>query len=88
MVRKGMLKERLLQIVTVTTQVVISRKVSSFKLQLRDRQNATRRSPWGGDNRPTPMAWGWSMDEEYELRRDGRGVCNEKGGTRTASGVD
>ena len=63
MVRKGMLKERLLQIVTVTTQVVISRKVSSFKLQLRDRQDA-RRSQGGGGDRPTPMAWGWSMDAE------------------------
>ena len=56
MVRKGMLKERLLQIVTVTTQVVISRKVSSFKLQLRDRQDARVRGdgminprPWRGD---------------------------------------
>ena len=46
----------LLQIVTVTTQVTISRTVSRFKLQLRDRQNA-RRSQGGRDDRPTPMAW-------------------------------
>ena len=39
---KGMVKERLLQIVWVTTQVAISRRVSRFKLQLRDRQEARK----------------------------------------------
>ena len=52
MARKGVLKERLLQIVSVTTQVAISRRVSRFKLQLRDRQDATR-SEEGGDHRLT-----------------------------------
>ena len=52
MARKGVLKERLLQIVSVTTQVAISRRVSRFKLQLRDRQDATR-SEGGGDHRLT-----------------------------------
>ena len=51
-----MLKERLLQIVSVTTEVVISRRVSRFKLQLRHRKDA--RSQGGGDDRATPMAWG------------------------------
>ena len=60
MARKEVLKERLLQIVSVTTQVAISRRVPRFKLQLMDRQEA--RSQGGGDDRPTPMAWGWSMD--------------------------
>ena len=36
--RKGVVKGRLLQIVSVTTQVAISRGVSRFKLQFRDRQ--------------------------------------------------
>ena len=40
--RKGVVKERLPQIVSVTTQVAISRRVSRFKLQLRDRQEARR----------------------------------------------
>ena len=63
MARKGVLKERLLQTVSVTTQVALSRRVSRFKLQLRDRQEA-RRSQGGEDDRPTPMAWGWSKDAE------------------------
>ena len=62
MARKGVLKERLLQIVSVTTQVTTSRRVSRFKLQLRDRQDA--RSQGGGNDRPTPIAWGWSKDAE------------------------
>ena len=61
MTRKGVLKEHLLQIISVTTQVTISRRVSRFKLQLRDHQKA-RRSRGGGDDRLTPMAWGWSLD--------------------------
>ena len=36
--RKGVVEERLLQIVPVTTEVAISRRVSRFKLQLRGRQ--------------------------------------------------
>ena len=60
MARKGVVKERLLQIISVITQVAISRRVARFKLQLRDRQEI--RSRGGGDDRPTPMAWGWSLD--------------------------
>ena len=58
---QGVVKARLLQIVSVTTQVAILRRVSRFKLQHRDRQEV-RRSRMGGDDRPTPMVWGWSMD--------------------------
>ena len=55
--RKGVVKERLPQIVSVPTQAVISRRVARFKLQLRNRQE-TRSSRGGGDDRPIPMAWG------------------------------
>ena len=46
--RKGVVKERLLQIVSVATQVAISRRVSLFNAHGRDRQE-TRRSKegWG-----------------------------------------
>ena len=64
------MKERLLQVVSVTTQVAISLRVSRFTLQLRNHQDA-RRSQGGGDGRPTPMAWGWIMDAEKDFSRDG-----------------
>ena len=56
MTRKGGVKERLLQIVSVTTQVAILRGVSRFKFQLKGRQEAKniRRM----NDRPTPTAWG------------------------------
>ena len=60
MARKEVVKERLLQIISVTTQVAISRRVARFKLQLRDLQEI--RSRGGGDDRPTPIAWGWSLE--------------------------
>ena len=66
MARKGGVKERLLQFISVTTQVTISRRMARFKLQLRDHQEI-RRSRGGGDARPTPMAWGWSLDETFYL---------------------
>ena len=47
MARKGVVKEHLPQIISMTTQVAISRRVSRYKLQLRDRQEA-RRSRGGG----------------------------------------
>ncbi|CAB1117391.1 unnamed protein product [Ectocarpus sp. CCAP 1310/34] len=37
---KGVFKERLLQIVSVATQVAISRRVQRYKLALRGRQDA------------------------------------------------
>ena len=39
MARKGVVKERLLQIISLTTQFAISRRVARFKLQRRDRQD-------------------------------------------------
>ena len=60
MARTGVLKECLLQIFSVTTQVAISRRVARFKLQLKDRREI--RSRGGGDGRPTPMAWGWNLE--------------------------
>ena len=36
MTRKGVVKEHLLQIISATTQVAISRRVSCYNLQLRD----------------------------------------------------
>ena len=60
--RKYLVKERLLQIVSVTTQhVVFSGRVSRFRLQLTGRQES-RRSRGGRHDRPTPMAWGWDLD--------------------------
>ena len=47
-----MVKERLLQIVQVTTQVTISPRVSRFKLQLRDRQEVRRSRVGGGKTDP------------------------------------
>lgn len=38
MARKGVMKERLLQVVSVATQVAISRRVQRYKLSLRGRQ--------------------------------------------------
>ena len=65
MTKKGVVKEHLLQIILVTAQVAISRRVSRVKFQLRGRQEA-RRTRGGGDDRPTPMAWGWSLDAALE----------------------
>ena len=47
MARKEVVKERLRQIVSVTTQIAISRRMSRFKLQLSDRQEARRRRGGG-----------------------------------------
>ena len=38
-----------------------------MKPQLRDRQE-TSRSRGRGDDRPTPMAWGWSLYATSDLR--------------------
>ena len=57
MATKEAVKERLQQIVSVGTQVAISRRVSRFKLQLRDHQEA-RRSRGG-------------MADPHLCRRDG-----------------
>ena len=60
--RKGVWKEYLFQIISVTTQVAISRRVHRYKLALRDRQ-ATRGSR-EEDGGLLLMAWGWHVDAE------------------------
>ena len=42
MARKGVVKERLPQIIPAITQAAISRRMPRLKLQLRDRQEARR----------------------------------------------
>ena len=60
--RKCVCKEHLFQIISVTTQVAISRRVHRYQLALRDRQAARgRREEDGG---LLPMAWGWHVDAE------------------------
>lgn len=60
--KKGICKERLLQIISVTAQVAISRRVHRYKLAMRDRQAARgRREEAGG---LCPMAWGRHIDAE------------------------
>ena len=50
--REGVCKERLFQIISVTTQVVISRRVHRYRLALRDRQAARGREEEAGGLRP------------------------------------
>ena len=54
MAEKGTCKERLLQIISVTSQVAISHGIHRYKHVLRYRQ-ATR-------GRMLPVAWGWHID--------------------------
>ena len=58
MTRKGVVKERLLEIISETTHVAILRRVSRFQLQLSHCPEAIRGRGGEGD-RPTPMVWGW-----------------------------
>ena len=51
MPKKGVVKECLLKIVSVTAQLIISRRVSRFKLQFTDRQEARMRRKGGGGER-------------------------------------
>ena len=53
MARKGV-EKRLLQIVSVTTEVANSSRVSRFKLQLRDRPETRR---WGGKRGGGVLDW-------------------------------
>ncbi|CAB1115520.1 unnamed protein product [Ectocarpus sp. CCAP 1310/34] len=62
MALKGVFKERLLQIVSVATQVAISRRVQRYKLALRGRQDAENRRTRSTSDQSTPMIWGWSVD--------------------------
>ena len=58
--KKGICKERLLQIISETSQVAISRRVHRYKLALRDRQTSRGRREEEGSL--LPMAWGWYID--------------------------
>ena len=62
MAKKGICKERIIQIVSVSSQIAILRRVHRCKLALRDRE-ATRgtREEGGG---LMPMAWGRHIDVE------------------------
>ena len=60
--REAIRKERLFQIISVTTQVAISRRAHRYQLALRYRQATRRRREVNGV--PLPMTWGWSIDEE------------------------
>ncbi|CAB1120916.1 unnamed protein product [Ectocarpus sp. CCAP 1310/34] len=63
MTQKGFYKERLLQVVSVATQVAISRRVvQRYKLALRGRQDAENRRTRSTSDQSTPMIWGWSVD--------------------------
>ena len=70
---KGVCKEKLLQIISVTSQVAISRKVSRYKLALRHRQARRSRatsSDRGGiedfgrhhEEGPSVASWGFNVD--------------------------
>ena len=54
--QKGDFKERQFQIISVTTQVTISRRVTRYRLALRDHQAARGREEEPAGLRP--MAWG------------------------------
>ncbi|CAB1096495.1 unnamed protein product [Ectocarpus sp. CCAP 1310/34] len=49
-------------IVSVATQVAISRRVQRYKLALRGRQDAENRRTSSTSNQSTPMICGWSVD--------------------------
>ena len=60
--RKGVCKERILQIIPVTTQVAISRRVNRYRPSPRDRQAARGREEESGGLRP--LAWDGNVDED------------------------
>ena len=59
--RYGVCKEDLFKIISVTTQVAISRRVYRYTLNLRDRQAARGRRE---DEGLPPIAWGCHVDAE------------------------
>ena len=60
--RKGVCKERPFPIISVTTQVAISRRVHRYRLFLRDRQAARGGEEESGGLRP--LVWGGNIDED------------------------
>ena len=59
---KGVFKERLLQVISVATQVAIPRRAQRYKLALRGRQEAEG-NPRSTSHASTAMLWGHSVDE-------------------------
>ena len=59
---KGVCKERLFQITSVTTHVAISRRVNRYGLSLRDRQASRGREEELRGLRP--LAWGGDIDKD------------------------
>ena len=74
------------EMVSVTARVAISRRVSRSKLQLKNRQEA--RKSRGESDRPTSMAWGWSVDAAKKLGVEDTKACDKQEGARAAIGVD
>ena len=62
MAKKGICRDRFLQIVSVTSEVAISRRVHRYKLALRDRRATRGRKKEEGGL--LSMAWGWHIDTE------------------------
>ena len=58
-IKKGVCNEHIFHIVSVTTQVAISRRVHRYKLALRDRHAGGGRR--GEDGGLLPMAWRWHL---------------------------
>ena len=63
MALKGVFKERLLRVISVATQVAISRRVQRYKLSLRGRQEAEERTR-STSRASTAMIWGQSVDQQ------------------------
>lgn len=66
--KKGVFKERLHQVISVTAKVTIPTSVHRFKLALRDCQETieARNIPGGGERQAggtlNAMGWGWNLD--------------------------
>ena len=65
MAKKGVFKERFLEIISVATQVAVSRRVQRYKLALRGHQEAEGSITASTSNISTPMVWGCSVDAQY-----------------------
>ena len=60
--RKGAVKERLLQVVSMTSQVAVSRRVQAFELATRSRQEArAKQTASPAEVNRGPGEWGWSL---------------------------
>ena len=60
--RKGVCKQRIFQIISVITQVAISRRIRRYHLALGDRQATRGTQEVNGV--PLPVTWRWSIVEE------------------------